>query len=87
MDKLKKIVERIAVMQDRLCHCENNLQYIKRLQALQYWLQVFDAVIPDRLGGEYAPIYASYFRRTCGFSYYDRVCNSILDYKYGNRPF
>lgn len=23
----------------------------------------------------------------CGFSFYDRVCNSILVYEYGNRPF
>ncbi len=87
MCNLNKVVRHIETLKEKLCHCENNLQYIKRLQALQYWLQIFDAVIPDRLGGEYAPLYASYFNRTFGFSFYDKVCNSILDYKYGNRPF
>ena len=35
----------------------------------------------------YQAIYLSYFYTGCGFSFYERLCNSILDYKYGNRPF
>ena len=84
---LDKIIDRINNMQERLYQAENNLQYIKRLQALRYWLDTFDAFIVDPEKGEYAAIYQSFFMHTCGFSYYDRVCNSILDYKYGNRPF
>ena len=84
---IEKIIDRISYMQERLCYAENNLQYIKRLQALKYWLETFDAFIIDREKGEYSAIYQSYFMHGCGFSFYDRVCNSILDYKYGNRPF
>ena len=87
MKKMDEIIDRITNMQERLCHAENNLQYIKRLQALRYWLDTFDAFIVDPEKGEYAAIYQSYFMNGCGFSFYDRVCNSILDYKYGNRPF
>ena len=41
----------------------------------------------SRLHGEYAAVYESYFHTCCGFSFYDRVCNSILVYEYGDRPF
>lgn len=85
--KIEKTIERIVTLQERLCHCENNLQYIKRLQALKYWLLIFDGLLDNKLKGEYAAVYESYFCTCCGFSFYDRVCNSILDYKYGNKPF
>ena len=66
-----------------------NLQYIKRLQALKYWLYKFDSFLDrnSRQHGEYAAVYESYFHTCCGFSFYDRVCNSILVYEYGDRPF
>ena len=41
----------------------------------------------QELQREYQAIYHRYFYTGCGFSFYDRICNSILDYKYGNRPF
>lgn len=84
---IEKIVEHITEIQDKLNRSENNLQYIKRLQALKYWLLRFDELLENRLAGEYAAVYESYFCTCCGFSFYDRVCNSILDYKYGNKPF
>lgn len=37
----------------------------------------------SRQHGEYAAVYESYFHTCCGFSFYDRVCNSILVYEYG----
>ncbi|MCM0680930.1 MULTISPECIES: hypothetical protein [Bacteroides] len=87
--EIANAVNHITTLQEKLCDCENNLQYIKRLQALMYWLHKFDFCLDsDNIQqGEYAAIYESYFCTGCGFSFYNRVCNSILDYKYGNRPF
>ena len=68
--KIENAINHITSLQEKLCYCENNLQYIKRLQALKY-----------------AAVYESYFHTCCGFSFYDRVCNSILVYEYGDRPF
>lgn len=91
MDKqnVEKAIDRIATLQERLCYCENNLQYIKRLQALKYWLHKFDSFLDkaSRGKGEYAAVYESYFHVCSGFSFYDRVCNSIRVYEYGNKPF
>lgn len=35
--KIENAINHIISLQERLCYCENNLQYIKRLQALKYW--------------------------------------------------
>ena len=40
---IENAVSHITALQERLCHCENNLQYIKRLQALKYWLHKFES--------------------------------------------
>lgn len=56
-------------MQHKLYSSENNLQYIKRLQALKYWLLRFDELLDNRLTGEYAAVYESYFCTCCGFSF------------------
>lgn len=91
MDKkeIDNAINHIITLQERLCNCENNLQYIKRLQALKYWLLKFDSYLDsdNRKRGKYAAIYDSYFCTDCGFCFYDRVHDSILDYQYGNRPF
>ena len=50
--ELEKIVEHITEMQHKLYSSENNLQYIKRLQALKYWLLRFDELLDNRLTGE-----------------------------------
>ena len=77
------------LMKNRLGHVDNNLRYIKVIQALKYWLEKFADLLSNNqaLQEEYQATYLSYFYTGCGFSFYDRVCNSILEYKYGNRPF
>ena len=46
MDKKKEtMVRKIEYLKETICHCENNLQYIKRLQALKYWLLKLDVVL------------------------------------------
>ncbi|MCS2322628.1 hypothetical protein NXX34_05645 [Bacteroides fragilis] len=86
---IENAINHITILQERLCCAENNLQYIKRLQALKHWLHKFDSLLDrvSRQRGEYAAIYESYFHTCCGFSFYDRVCNSIIVYEYGDRPF
>ena len=80
------ILSHIKDLQKKLEICENNLQYIKRLQALRHWLIKFRQC-PEKLSKEYAAEYKRYFYSRNGFSYFERVCNSILEYEYGNRPF
>lgn len=38
-------INHIISLQEKLSTCENNLQYIKRLQALKYWLHKFDSLL------------------------------------------
>ena len=35
--KIENAINHITSLQEKLCYCENNQQYIKRLQALKYW--------------------------------------------------
>lgn len=86
---IENAINHITTLQERLCCAENNLQYIKRLQALKQWLHKFDSFLDrnSRLNGEYSAIYESYFHTCYGFSFYDRVYHSILAYEYGDRPF
>lgn len=87
--QLDNAIEHITSLQARLSCSENNLQDIKRLQALKYWLHKFDSLLDKtgKLQGEYAAIHESYFQPCAGFSFYDRVYHSILSYQYGDRPF
>ena len=71
---------------DRLSEAENNLQYIKALHSLKFWMERFaNSLSPEEClaSAEYQQI----FFTGCGFAPYDRVINSIMDYEYGNRPF
>lgn len=43
--KIENAINHITSLQEKLCYCENNLQYIKRLQALKYWLHKFDSFL------------------------------------------
>ena len=84
MDKeIKYIISKIKRLKESICHCENNLQYIKRLQALKYWLVKLDTL----LGTTHDSIYQKYFYSVMGHSFFDRICLSIIDYQYGNKPF
>ena len=87
--QIDKLIEHIRELETRLGEVDNNLRYIKVVQALKYSLDKLDNILKDNttLQREYQAIYLSYFRRCCGFSFYDKVCNSILEYQYGNRPF
>ena len=38
-------INHIISLQEKLSTSENNLQYIKRLQALKYWLYKFDSLL------------------------------------------
>ena len=90
MDKqTEKVIKHIKDLENRLGYVDNNLRYIKVIQALKYWLEKFAELLSNiqALQREYQASYLSYFYTGCGFSFYDRVCNSILEYKYGNRPF
>ena len=82
-------INHIISLQEKLSTSENNLQYIKRLQALKYWLYKFDSLLDkaSRLNSEYTVIHESYFQPCSGFSFYDSVYHSILSYQYGDRPF
>ena len=87
--EINKAISKIATLSESICQCDNNLQYIKRLKALQYWLLKFDSLLNDesRLKGEFSAIYESYFCTGCGHSFFDKISLSICDYQYGNRPF
>ena len=90
MDKqIDKLIDHIRDLENRLGEVDNNLRYIKVVQALKHSLDKLDDMLRNNqeLQREYQATYHSYFYTGCGFSFYDRICNSILDYKYGNRPF
>ena len=84
--KIENAINHITSLQEKLCYCENNLQYIKRLQALKYWRT---SLIHFWIGTADSMVNMQQFMKAtcCGFSFYDRVCNSILVYEYGDRPF
>ena len=83
--QIDKLVKHIRELEARLGEVDNNLRYIKVIQALKHSLEKLDNMLKDN--ATYQAIYLSYFYTSCGFSFYDRVCNSILEYQYGNRPF
>lgn len=87
--QIDKLINHIRDLENRLGEVDNNLRYIKVVQALKHSLDKLDDILRNsqELQREYQAIYHSYFYTGCGFSFYDRICNSILDYKYGNRPF
>lgn len=89
LKKTENAIKHIATLQESLSNSESNLQYIKRLQALMYWLHKFDSYLDsdNRQKGQFAATYESYFYTGCGFSFYNRECNSITAYQYGERPF
>lgn len=73
-------MSKIDTANEKLCNSENNLQYIKALQSLKFWLLHLSMF-------QNSTEYESYFFTGCGFSFWDRVNNSILEYQYGNKPF
>ena len=73
----------------KLCAADNNLRFIKAVKSMFFWLNRFDSLLTDeqRRDGEFSVAYENLFFSYCGFSVYDRVVNTIIDYNNGNKPF
>ena len=89
MKKIDKLIAHIRDLERRLGEVDNNLRYIKVVQALKYSMDnLYFLLLSDTaLQRKYQSTYIVYFYNDCGFSRYDRVCNSLLEYRNGNRPF
>ena len=89
MNKIDKTIQHIVELQYRLFQVENNLQYIKATQVLKKSLdKLYDLLKNDQnLQRQYQSTYLCYFYTGCGHSLYDRVCNSLIEYRNGRRPF
>ena len=89
---MKKQIERtilhIRDLERRLNEADNNLRYIKIGQALKKSLdKLYSLLLRDTaLQREHQSTHIIYFYGG-SLSFYNKVCNSLLDYKYGNRPF
>ena len=89
MNKIDKTIQHIVDLQYRLCHVENNLQYIGLMVSLKKSLEKFYGLFKNEKEqqGLYLSTYHYYFYDGCGHSLYDRVSNSIIEYRNGKRPF
>jgi hypothetical protein len=87
MTKIEQTIQHIVDLQYRMCQVENNLQYIKVVQALKIALEKFYDLLENdtKLQRQYQSTYICYFYTGCGHSLYDRVCNSLIEYKNGKR--
>ena len=88
MKKIDKTIAHIRDLERRLNNADNNLRYIKVAQALKKSMDNLYALllIDTALQREYQSTYMVYFYGG-SLSFYNKVCNSILEYKNGNRPF
>ncbi len=89
---MKKQIERtilhIRDLERRLGEVDNNLRYIKVVQALKKSMDnLYILLLDTAMQRKYQSTYMVYFYNGGGFSRYDRVCNSLIEYKNGNRPF
>ena len=89
MTKIDKTIAHIRELEIRLGEADNNLRYIKVVQALKKSLDNLYALLllDTAMQRKYQSTYITYFYNGGGFSRYDRVCNSLLEYKNGNRSF
>ena len=87
--QIASLIAHIKDLERRLHHVDNNLRYIKVVQALKNSLdKLYGLLLLDTaFQGAYQSTYITYFYDGCGLSRYDRVCNSLLEYKNGKRPF
>ena len=83
--QIDKLIDHIRDLENRLGEVDNNLRYIKVVQALKHSLDKLDNMLRNnlKLQREYQATYYRYFYTGCGFSFYDRICNSIIDYTVG----
>ena len=89
MKKIDKLIAHIHDLERKLEQVDNNLRYIKVVQALKNSLDnLYTQFLKDTtIQREYQSTYIIYFYNGGGFSRYDRVYNSLLEYRNGNRPF
>ena len=89
MKQIDKTIAHIKNLERRLGEVDNNLRYIKVLKALKNSLdRLYGLLLIDTaFQGAYQSTYITYFYNGCGLSRYDRVCNSLLEYMNGKRPF
>lgn len=72
MDKqIDKLINHIRDLENRLGEVDNNLRYIKVVQALKHSLDKLDDMLRNNqeLQREYQAIYHRYFYTGCGFSF------------------
>ena len=89
MKKIDKTITHIKELERRLGEVDNNFRYIKAVQVLKKSLDNLYALLlsDTAMQRKYQSTYMVYFYNGGGFSRYDRVYNSLLEYKNGNRPF
>ena len=88
MKKIDKTIAHIRELERRLGEVDNNLRYIKVVQALRKAMDnLYILLLDTAMQRKYQSTYMVYFYNDGGFSRYDRVCNSLIEYKNGNRPF
>ena len=85
--KFNFILQKIDDANNKLMRSETNLQYIKALKSIKFWLLKLDAMAQESPTVAQSGQYLQMFYTGAGFSYFDRVQNSILEYNYGVKPF
>jgi hypothetical protein len=88
---MKKQIERtrlhIRDLERRLGEVDNNLRYIKVVQALKKAMDnLYILLLDTAMQRKYQSTYMVYFYEG-SFSFYNKVCSSILEYKNSNGPF
>ena len=89
MTKIDQTIQHIVELQYKLCQVENNLQYIGLMVSLKKSLEKFYGLFKNEneQQGQYLSTYNYYFYDGFGHSLYDRVSNSIIEYRNGKRPY
>ena len=82
--QIERTISHIRELERRLGEADNNLRYIKLKKSMDnlYVLLLRDTALQR----EYQSTYMVYFYGA-SLSFYNKVCNSILEYKNGNRLF
>ena len=86
---IKQIIKRIEAAEHRLQYADNNNRYIRACYSYKHWLIKFDeSLTPEqKLNGEFAALYLSYFFSGAGHSVISRIEMSIIEYNNGIKPF
>ena len=85
--KFNFILQKIEDANNKLMRAETNLQYIKSLKSIKFWLLKLDAMAQESPTVAQSGQYMQLFYTGAGFSFFDRVNNSLLEYGYGVKPF